>query len=168
MSETIIDLFRHGEPEGGKKYRGYSVDDPLSEKGWSQMWDAIEGCKDWDCIVTSPMLRCREFSEKLSQKLDLPFYSIATQTYPRKQEVEILNALANLGGTIYKFAFDLRILQSPPFGEWSEPFREKQVGSSAMPFKRNPINSEKLNSLGRYLAQLRSVLNRRYLIGSEE
>ena len=74
MSETIIDLIRHGEPEGGKKYRGYSVDDPLSEKGWSQMWDAIEGCKDWDCIVTSPMLRCREFAEKLSQKLNIPFF----------------------------------------------------------------------------------------------
>jgi len=56
--------------------------------------------------------------------------------------------------SLNKFAFDLRILQSPPIGEWSEPFGSKQVGSSAMPFKRNPINAEKIDSLARYLAQL--------------
>jgi adenylosuccinate lyase len=66
----------------------------------------------------------------------------------------VLNALAGLGMTLHKFAFDLRILQSPPIGEWSEPFGAKQVGSSAMPFKRNPINAEKIDSLARYLAQL--------------
>jgi adenylosuccinate lyase len=59
-----------------------------------------------------------------------------------------------LGGSLYKFAFDLRILQSPLFGELSEPFGQKQVGSSAMPFKRNPINAEKIDSLGRALAQM--------------
>ncbi len=94
------------------------------------------------------------FDLKLSQKLGLVFFPITTQTYPRKQDYQILSALAGVGASIYKFAFDLRILQSPPFGEWSEPFKAKQVGSSAMPFKRNPIQSEKLDSLGRYLAQL--------------
>ncbi len=66
----------------------------------------------------------------------------------------MISALAGLGATLYKFAFDLRILQSPPIGEWSEPFSEKQVGSSAMPFKRNPIQAEKLDSLARSLAQM--------------
>jgi len=69
----------------------------------------------------------------------------------------VLNALAGLAGTVYKFAFDLRLLQSPPLGEWGEPFGRKQVGSSAMPFKRNPITSEKINSLARFVAALPRV-----------
>lgn len=89
--------------------------------------------------------------------LDLVPFPVATQTYPRKQDWMVLNALAGLAGSLYKFAFDLRLLQSPPLGEWSEPFGAKQVGSSAMPFKRNPITSEKINSLARYVATLPRV-----------
>jgi len=95
-----------------------------------------------------------EFEKKLSKKLDLPFYPVASQVYPRKQDYEVISALAGLGASLYKLAFDLRLLQSPPLGELSEPFSEKQVGSSAMPFKRNPIRAEKMNSLARYLASL--------------
>jgi adenylosuccinate lyase len=95
-----------------------------------------------------------EFELKLSEKLDLPFYPIATQTHPRKQDYTVVAALAALAQSLYKMAFDLRLLQSPPLGELAEPFGSKQVGSSAMPFKRNPIRAEKINSLGRYLAQL--------------
>jgi len=94
------------------------------------------------------------FEQKLSEKLDLPFFQIASQVYPRKQDYEFVSTLAGLGASLYKMAFDLRLLQSPPLGELSEPFGEKQVGSSAMPFKRNPIRSEKINSLARYLASL--------------
>ncbi len=90
-------------------------------------------------------------------KLGLSAFAAATQTYPRKQDWLALNALAGLAQTLYKFAFDLRVLQSPPIGEWSEPFGAKQVGSSAMPFKRNPINAEKINSLARFLAALPRV-----------
>lgn len=95
-----------------------------------------------------------EFEQKLSDKLDLPFFPVASQVYPRKQDYEVVSTLAGLGASLYKFAFDLRLLQSPPLGELSEPFGEKQVGSSAMPFKRNPIRAEKINSLARYLAAL--------------
>ncbi len=95
-----------------------------------------------------------EFEGKLSEKLNLPFYTVSTQTYPRKQDYEVLSAVASLGQSLYKMAFDLRLLQSPVIGEVSEPFGSKQVGSSAMPFKRNPIQLEKIDSLGRYLAQL--------------
>ena len=92
------------------------------------------------------------FEATLSNRLDLPFFPVATQTYTRKQDLTILNALAGLGASLHKFAFDLRLLQSPPIGEISEFFAKKQVGSSAMPFKRNPINAEKVDSLARLLA----------------
>lgn len=93
-----------------------------------------------------------EFEDRLSRRLNLTFFPISTQTYPRRQDLTVVNALAGMGATLYKFAFDLRFMQSPPVGEWSEPFGKKQVGSSAMPFKRNPINAEKIDSLARLLA----------------
>ncbi|MBI1277179.1 MAG: adenylosuccinate lyase [Anaerolineaceae bacterium] len=93
----------------------------------------------------------------IMNKLDLDAFTIATQTYPRRQDWDVINALAGLAMTIYRMAFDMRVLQSPPFGEWSEPFGASQVGSSAMPFKRNPINAENLDSLARYLAALPRV-----------
>jgi adenylosuccinate lyase len=98
-----------------------------------------------------------QFEAKLSRRLDLSFFPVVSQVYPRKQDYQLVCALAGMGGSLYKFAFDLRILQSPPIGELSEPFGKKQVGSSAMPFKRNPIQAEKIDSLGRVLAQLPRV-----------
>lgn len=88
------------------------------------------------------------------EELDLPAFPIATQTYPRKQDWRVISALAGLAASLHKLAFDLRILQTPPIGEWQEPFGKRQVGSSAMPFKRNPIRAEKIDSLARYLAGL--------------
>jgi len=67
MTETIIDLIRHGEPIGGRKYRGYNIDDPLTEKGWRQMWDAVGDCNTWDQIITSPLKRCEEFAQALGK-----------------------------------------------------------------------------------------------------
>lgn len=99
-------------------------------------------------------MRLAEFDQALSKKLGLSFFPVTSQVYPRKQDYELVSALAGLGASLSKMAFDLRLLQSPLAGELSESFGEKQVGSSAMPFKRNPIRSEKINSLARYLASL--------------
>ncbi len=90
--------------------------------------------------------------------LDLPSYPIAGQVYPRKQDWQLVTTLAGLASSLSKFAFDLRLLQSPLSGEWRESFGAAQVGSSAMPFKRNPIQAEKLNSLGRLVASLVSTV----------
>jgi adenylosuccinate lyase len=98
-----------------------------------------------------------ELEARVMSALDLEPVDVATQVYPRKQDWLALNALAGLAGSLYKLTFDLRLLQSPPLGEWSEPFGAKQVGSSAMPFKRNPITCEKIGSLARYVATLPRV-----------
>lgn len=95
-----------------------------------------------------------KFESRLEELLGLRFFPIATQVYPRQQDYQVASRLAGLGAAIYKFAFDLRFLQTPAIGEWSEPFGRHQVGSSAMPFKRNPIQAEKLDSLARQLAML--------------
>ncbi len=91
------------------------------------------------------------------RRLGLTPFPLTTQVYPRKQDLRVLNALAGLAASLHKMAFDLRVLQSPPFGEMAEPFGRRQVGSSAMPFKRNPINSEKICSLARYVGALPAV-----------
>lgn len=68
---TTLDLMRHGEPVGGRKYRG-QIDDPLSEKGWKQMRAAVGESVPWTRIVASPLLRCRAFAEALSATHGVP------------------------------------------------------------------------------------------------
>jgi adenylosuccinate lyase len=108
-------------------------------------------------LLTGTGVSPAQLEARVMSMLDLTPFDAATQTYPRKQDWLVLNALAGLAGTLYKLAFDLRVLQAPPFGEWGEPFGSKQVGSSAMPFKRNPITAEKIDSLARYVAALPRV-----------
>ena len=98
-----------------------------------------------------------DLEARVMTALDLPAYPIAGQTYPRKQDWQVLSALSGVAGSLYKFAFDLRLLQSPVIDEWHEPFGKQQVGSSAMPFKRNPINAEKIDSLGRLVVAMERV-----------
>ncbi len=78
--------------------------------------------------------------------------SIAGQTYPRKIDVRILHALSAFAAGAHKFATDLRLLSHD--GELSENFGEEQVGSSAMPYKKNPILSERVCALSRFLMSL--------------
>jgi len=68
---TLIDLLRHGEPIGGRRYRGQR-DDPLSETGWEQMWHAVSGKTPWQRIITSPLSRCRAFAEAFADKQAIP------------------------------------------------------------------------------------------------
>lgn len=68
---TLVDLMRHGEPVGGSRYRG-QIDDPLSDKGWSEMWAAVGKDWPWDAVVTSPLIRCRAFAEELVNRAALP------------------------------------------------------------------------------------------------
>jgi adenylosuccinate lyase len=85
------------------------------------------------------------------ERFGLQARDVSTQTYARKLDYLLLSALAGLGASLSKFAADVRILSSPEFGEVAEPFARSQVGSSAMPFKRNPILCERIDSLSRLL-----------------
>ena len=95
--------------------------------------------------------KSREQEAHVLRKLGLESRDISTQTYPRKLDYLMLSALAGIGASLSKFAADVRILSSPEFGEVFEPFGKSQVGSSAMPFKRNPIMCERIDSLARLL-----------------
>lgn len=92
------------------------------------------------------------------QSLGIEAYPVSTQTYPRLQDYTLIAALAGLAASLHKFGLDLRLMQSPGIGGASEPFGGDQVGSSAMPFKRNPILAEKICSIARLVAGHVSVV----------
>jgi adenylosuccinate lyase len=79
-------------------------------------------------------------------------FPVTGQTYSRKTDYTILSALSGIAQSAYKFSIDLRLLQS--MKEIEEPFEKGQVGSSAMAYKRNPMRSERISSLSRYLISL--------------
>ncbi len=98
-----------------------------------------------------------KMEKAIMKNLGIEAVDISSQIAPRKIEYFIASLLSSISQSLYKFAFDLRIMQSPGFSEWQEPFGKKQVGSSAMPFKRNPIKSEQICSLARLVFHLSSV-----------
>ena len=75
--------------------------------------------------------------------------AVSGQTYSRKVDAYFLSVLSGFAQSAYKFSNDLRILQS--FEEMEEPFEKNQIGSSAMPYKRNPMRSERISALARYV-----------------
>jgi adenylosuccinate lyase len=106
--------------------------------------------------------KVKELDKRVSQKLGFSeSFWITGQTYSRNYDFIILSKLALIASSASKFANDIRYLQS--IGEMEEPFGEKQVGSSAMPYKRNPILSERINSLARYVSSITFVALQNHL-----
>ncbi|MBO5737505.1 MAG: adenylosuccinate lyase, partial [Clostridia bacterium] len=79
-------------------------------------------------------------------------YGVTGQTYPRKLDYNILCVLSQIAQSAYKFSNDIRLLQS--MKEIEEPFEKKQIGSSAMAYKRNPMRTERIGALARYMLSL--------------
>jgi len=118
---------------------------------------AVGTAASYSALLKGSNFAPAQLEEKFLKDLGLEAVQISSQVNPRKFDFFVLSSLASIASSISKFAFDLRIMQSPGFGEWAEPFGDKQVGSSAMPFKKNPFTSEKICSLARYVNSLPSV-----------
>jgi len=94
--------------------------------------------------------RVDELNDRLAKRFGFAdTYDVVGQTYPRKVDHRVLAVLAGIGASTAKFGGDVRLLQS--FGEIEEPFGARQIGSSAMPYKRNPMRSERICALARHL-----------------
>lgn len=97
--------------------------------------------------------KVKELEKKVVAKLGYEkVYGVTGQTYPRKFDYNVLCVLSQIAQSAYKFANDIRILQS--LKEIEEPFEKNQIGSSAMAYKRNPMRSERICSLARYVMSL--------------
>lgn len=123
---TLIDLLRHGEPEGGSRFRG-QIDDPLSASGWAQMHAALGETGEWEAVVTSPLRRCADFAAALAGRLALPL-----ETEPRLREIgfgdwEGLTAeqiAVRDPGALARFWHD-PALHTPPGGELLADFEAR-------------------------------------------
>lgn len=98
--------------------------------------------------------KAAKMEQKIMEQLGLEPIHIANQVGPRKTDLWVAQLVTSIAQSLYKFAFDVRILQSAGYGEWQEPFGKSQVGSSAMPFKKNPMKSENICSLARLVESL--------------
>src|SRR5207249_4114636 len=83
-------------------------------------------------------------------------------TYTRKLDAQVLGTVAGVAASAAKFASDIRILQS--LGEMDEPFESEQIGSSAMAYKRNPMRSERINALARFVLNLEGNANQTHSV----
>lgn len=94
--------------------------------------------------------KVRKLDKLIAEKMGFDsVYPVSGQTYTRKQDSRVLNVLAGIAQSASKFSYDMRLLQS--MKEIEEPFEEKQIGSSAMAYKRNPMRAERIDSLARYV-----------------
>ncbi|MBR0402499.1 MAG: adenylosuccinate lyase, partial [Lachnospiraceae bacterium] len=100
--------------------------------------------------------KCRELDRRVAEKMGFgASYPVTGQTYSRKVDMRVVNVLAGIAASAHKFSNDIRLLQH--LKEVEEPFEKTQIGSSAMAYKRNPMRSERICSLSRYV--LIDVLN---------
>jgi adenylosuccinate lyase len=97
--------------------------------------------------------RVRELDRRVAQRLGFErLFPVSGQTYPRKTDSGVLDALSGIAQSASKTATDLRLLQHE--GELLEPFESEQIGSSAMAYKRNPMRAERIGALARFLISL--------------
>ena len=108
--------------------------------------------------------KVKKMEELICREFDFDGYvPVSGQTYSRKVDAGILSTLSQIAQSAYKFSNDMRLLQS--FKEMEEPFEKNQVGSSAMPYKRNPMRCERISALARYI--ITDSLNPAFTAGTQ-
>jgi adenylosuccinate lyase len=94
--------------------------------------------------------KVQQLEALVTERMGFPdAFPVTGQTYPRKQDSQVLHILSEIAASAHKFSADIRLLQS--VGEMEEPFEEHQIGSSAMAYKRNPMRCERIAGLARYV-----------------
>jgi adenylosuccinate lyase len=107
--------------------------------------------------------KVRRLDQLVTEKMSFPgSLSVTGQTYTRKLDAFVLSVVAGIAASAAKFSGDIRMLQS--FGEIEEPFESEQVGSSAMAYKRNPMRSERIASLARFVNSLEGNANQTHAV----
>jgi adenylosuccinate lyase len=107
--------------------------------------------------------KVRELDRRVTAMMDFPSaLAVTGQTYSRKIDASVLAVVAGIAASAAKFSGDIRMLQS--FGEMEEPFEQEQVGSSAMAYKRNPMRSERIAGLARFVLSLEPNANQTHSV----
>ncbi len=116
-------------------------------------------CKTLGVVGTGSLMGAKalEVQKKVAKKLLLFPADVTTQVVPRERYAEYVFSMALIGSTLEKLAVEIRNLQRTEIGEVAEPFRKGQMGSSAVPVKRNPVKSERVTSLSKLLRSQISV-----------
>ena len=115
-------------------------------------------CKTLGVVGTGSLMgsKALEIQRRVAKKLLLYPAEVTTQIIPRERYAEYVFCIALIGSTLEKIAVEIRNLQRTEIGEAAEPFKKGQMGSSAVPVKRNPVKSERVTSLSK---MLRSQIN---------
>ncbi len=137
---TILDYLRHGEPIGGKKYRGNKVDDPLSKIGWEQMKNAVANLGNWDQIVSSPLLRCSEFAHWLSKEKQIP--------------IKIIEGLQEVGFGDWEGKTKREVIEESP-----EEYQKFYLN----PLLHRPRNAEPLEKFGDRASEVLKEITQNYI-----
>jgi len=107
--------------------------------------------------------KVRELDRRVTAKMEFASsLPVTGQTYTRKLDAQLLGAVSGIAASAAKLASDLRVLQA--FGEIEEPFEKEQIGSSAMAYKRNPMRSERINALARFVQSLEPNANQTHAV----
>lgn len=143
----------------GLKFAVWASDMLMHIKGMEEVEDRVLVCKTLGVVGTGSLMRDKalEVQAMVAQRLNLKPVDAATQVVSRERIAELMARLTLIACTLEKIAVEVRNLQRTEIGEVMEPFREGQMGSSAVPVKRNPIKSERVSSIAKMMRGILGV-----------